>query len=145
MAEKDYDPVPHDHEAFLKKAMERKGFGQAYAGLEDEYLLAEELLSARLGAGLTQEDVAEYMGTTKSAVSRLEAIGGHSPSLNTLRKYARAVGCDVEIHLVPAERSADGDAPGPVISPRVRSLIGSLKGATVSEADYRRHLEEKNR
>ena len=35
--------------------------------------------------------------------------------------------------------------PGPEITPRVRSLIGSLKGATVTEDDYRRHIEEKYR
>ena len=47
------------------------------------------------------------MGTTKSAVSRLEATAGkHSPSLTTLKRYAHAVGCEVEIRLVPAPRSA---------------------------------------
>jgi len=61
-----------------------------------------ELLAARAIAGLTQEQVAESMGTTKSAVSRLEAVGRHSPSVSTLKKYARAVGCKVEIRLVPA-------------------------------------------
>jgi len=39
----------------------------------------------------------------------------------------------------------DEDIPGANITPRVRSLIGSLKGATVTEEDYRRHLEDKNR
>jgi transcriptional regulator with XRE-family HTH domain len=41
------------------------------------------------------------MGTTKSAVSRLEAGGKHAPSLTTLKKYAHAVGCRLEIKLVP--------------------------------------------
>ncbi|MBI4745091.1 MAG: helix-turn-helix transcriptional regulator [Deltaproteobacteria bacterium] len=44
------------------------------------------------------------MGTTKSAVSRLEAVGKHAPSLTTLKKYARAVGCRLEIKLVPSAR-----------------------------------------
>ncbi|MBU2601167.1 MAG: helix-turn-helix transcriptional regulator [Actinobacteria bacterium] len=101
MADLGYGPVTHDHEAFLKKALKRKGFGEAYDDLEDEYLLVRELLGARMRAGLTQEEVAESMGTTKSAVSRLEAAGKHSPSVTTLKKYAQAVGCDVEIHLVP--------------------------------------------
>jgi|SRR6185295_18423353 len=102
MAELKYRPVPHDHQAFLKKALKRKGFREAYERLEDEYVLTRELLGARSRAGLTQEAVAEKMGTTKSAVSRLEAAGKHSPSLTTLKKYARAVGCEVEIRLVPA-------------------------------------------
>jgi transcriptional regulator with XRE-family HTH domain len=41
------------------------------------------------------------MGTTKSAISRLEGAGRHTPSLATLKKYAAAVGCDLQIKLVP--------------------------------------------
>jgi hypothetical protein len=37
------------------------------------------------------------------------------------------------------------EVAGPEITPRVRSLIGSLKGATATEEDYRRHVEEKYR
>ena len=39
----------------------------------------------------------------------------------------------------------DEEIPGTEISPRVRSLIGGFKGATTTEDDYRRHLEEKYR
>ena len=96
-----YDPVPHDHEVFLIKARKRKGFSEAYHNLEEEYLLVHEMLSARAKSGLTQEAVAERMGTTKSAVSRLESAGKHAPSITTLKKYARAVGCDLQVKLVP--------------------------------------------
>jgi transcriptional regulator with XRE-family HTH domain len=101
MAELKYQPVLHDHEAFLKKALKRNEFREAYEDLEDEYVLAREMLSARSKSGLTQEAVAELMGTTKSVVSRLEAGGKHAPSLTTLKKYAQAVGCRLEIKLVP--------------------------------------------
>ena len=101
MADIKYDPVPHDHEAFLKKARKRKGFSEAYDSLEEEYLLVREMLSARAKSGLTQEAVAELMGTTKSAVSRLESAGKHAPSITTLKKYAQAVGCDLQVKLVP--------------------------------------------
>jgi DNA-binding XRE family transcriptional regulator len=101
MTKNSYSPVDHDHEAFLERALERKGFREAYAGLENEYRLIRELLAARLEAGLTQEEVAACMGTTKSAVSRLEAAGKHSPTVATLARYAKAVGCEVEIKLVP--------------------------------------------
>jgi len=104
MAEREYHPFAHDHDVFLAKAMRRKGFAVAYAESADEYELVRELLAARARAGLTQEQVAECMGTTKSAVSRLEGVGKHSPSVSTLKKYARAVGCQVEIRLVPAPR-----------------------------------------
>ena len=106
MADLPHRPVPHDHEAFLQKALKRIGFREAHEDLGDEYTLVRELLAARSRAGLTQEDVAESMGTTKSAVSRLEAVGKHSPSVTTLKRYAQAVGCEVEIRLVPASPSA---------------------------------------
>ncbi len=104
MSELVYRPTPHDHEAFLGKARKRQGFAKAYEDLASEYSLVRELLAARSRAGLTQEEVAKSMGTTKSAVSRLEAVGKHSPSVTTLERYAQAVGCQVEIRLVPAAR-----------------------------------------
>jgi DNA-binding XRE family transcriptional regulator len=101
MADVKYKPVLHDHEAFLKKALKRKKFRKAYEGLKEEYVLTREMLGARSRFGLTQEAVAELMGTTKSAVSRMESAGKHVPSLTTLRKYAHAVGCRLEVRLVP--------------------------------------------
>jgi DNA-binding XRE family transcriptional regulator len=101
MAEVKYRPVRHDHEAFLKKARKRRGFKAAYDALAVEYAVASEMLAARARAGLTQEVVASRMGTTKSTVSRLESAGKHAPSLTSLKKYAEAVGCSIEIRLVP--------------------------------------------
>ena len=59
------------------------------------------------------------MGTTKSAVSRLEAAGKHAPSVASLKKYAEAVGCKLKIELVPqrakrhaaAQPGVQADAP----------------------------------
>ena len=100
MADLKYTPVPHDHQAFLAKARQRKGFVEAYDALELEYAVANQMLKARARAGLTQDAVAERMGTTKSAVSRLESAGKHAPSLLTLKRYARAVGCELQVRLV---------------------------------------------
>ena len=111
MADIKYKPVSHDHDAFLKKAAKRKEFRKAYEDLEEEYRLTREMLAARFKFGLTQEAVAELMGTTKSAISRLEAAGRHAPSLTTLKKYARAVGCRLEIKLVPNTRLAKHSTP----------------------------------
>ena len=101
MAEIKYRPVRHDHEAFLRKARKRRGFKAAYDALAVEYAVVSEMLAARSRAGLTQEVVASRMGTTKSTVSRLESAGKHAPSLTSLKKYAEAVGCNIEIKLVP--------------------------------------------
>ncbi|MEK6320906.1 MAG: helix-turn-helix transcriptional regulator [Acidobacteriota bacterium] len=101
MAETKYKPVRHNHKAFLRKAKRRNGFQEAYQALAVEYEVAGEMLAARARAGLTQEAVATRMGTSKSAVSRLESAGKHAPSLNSLKKYAEAVGCKIEIRLIP--------------------------------------------
>ncbi len=62
-----------------------------------------ELPSARKLAGLTQQEMAIRMGTTKSAVSRLEASlrdEKHSPSVATLKKYAQACGKRLVVQMV---------------------------------------------
>lgn len=96
-----YRAVKHDHKSFLERARKRKGFSAAYDALELEYQVVDQLIKARARAGLTQDAVAEIMGTTKSAISRLEAAGKHAPSLSTLKRYADAVGCKLEVRLVP--------------------------------------------
>lgn len=101
MVELKHSPVKHDHATFLAKAKARKGFAEAYEEVAPEYEVISQLLRARTRAGLTQDVVAERMGTTKSAVSRLEGSRKHAPSLATLRKYAQAVGCELQVRLVP--------------------------------------------
>jgi DNA-binding XRE family transcriptional regulator len=102
MANLKYRPVVHDHQEFLARASKRKGFAEAYEALELEYQLANQMLKARSRAGLTQDAVAERMGTTKSAISRLESAGKkNAPSIATLQRYARAVGCDLQVKLIP--------------------------------------------
>lgn len=101
MAEPNYNPIRHSHREFLARAASREGFAAAYDALALEYQLADQMLKARARAGLTQDGVAERMGTTKSAVSRLESVGKHAPSLATLKRYAQAVVCELQVKLVP--------------------------------------------
>jgi len=62
--------------------------------------VVEQLVAARTRAHMTQDEVAELMWTTPSAISRLEAGRHTRPTLTTLEKYALAVGCRLEIRLV---------------------------------------------
>ena len=101
MAELEHRSIVHDHEAFLTRARRRRGFPRGYDALETEYQVASERIAGRARAGLTQDAVAQRMGTTKSAISRLESGGKHTPSASTLRRYAKAVGCERRIELVP--------------------------------------------
>ena len=92
--------------------MRAKALGNAevkaeYQKLNDEFSLLDEFLNARASQGLTQAQVAEKIGTTQSAVARMESGSGkHSPSLATLSKYAEALGCKLEVKLVRKTRSA---------------------------------------
>lgn len=52
-----------------------------------------------VAAGLTQEALAERMGTTQPAIARLEG-GRVSPSVEALRKYAKAVGKRLRVEMV---------------------------------------------
>ena len=54
----------------------------------------------RTDAGLTQAELAERMGTTQSAIARMEG-GGVRPTLETLEKLARAIGSDLVVGLAP--------------------------------------------
>ena len=63
--------------------------------------VSRHLLAARINAGLIQRQVAKRMGTTTSAVSRLENAAGHPPTLLTLEHYAQAVGCSLDVRLIP--------------------------------------------
>jgi DNA-binding XRE family transcriptional regulator len=87
-------------EVWLKEKLKNPKFKKEYDALEEEFALVGELLKARTRAKLTQAQVAKRMGTSQSAVARLES--GRLPSLASLRKYAKATGSRVEIKLPKA-------------------------------------------
>ena len=90
---------------FKARAFARPGVKKAYDDLAEEFAFLDEVLKARAEAGLTQAELAARVGTTQSAIARLEsAEPKHSPSIATLQKYAKALGYKVEIRLVKNER-----------------------------------------
>src|SRR2546423_10608075 len=107
------------HKELVRKMLKQPEVKAEYDAQAEEFALPDELLNARRQAGLTQAEVAARMGTKTPAVARLEAGGSrrHSPSVATLRKYAQAVGCRLEIRLrqrdgekAQAERGRDPDS-----------------------------------
>jgi ribosome-binding protein aMBF1 (putative translation factor) len=53
--------------------------------------LARMVIARRIRYGLTQEQLADRMGTSESAISRLER-GQHRPSVETLERLGQAFG-----------------------------------------------------
>ena len=87
----------------ITTALKRPGVKKAYDDLEEEFVLLKEMLGARQRASKTQEEVASSMHTTTSVIGRLETGGGnrmHSPTVATLRRYAKALGCKLSIKFI---------------------------------------------
>ena len=67
-----------------------------YDALDDEFKFIGALLDMRHKAGLTQEEIAQKMGTQKSNISWLES-GNGNPGWKTLQKYAHACGFKIRL------------------------------------------------
>ena len=72
-----------------------------YDALAPEFEISAELLKARLRAGLSQAELAARMGTSQSAIARLES-GQTLPSTKTLLRFAEATKSKVQVRLSAA-------------------------------------------
>ncbi|MBV9736443.1 MAG: helix-turn-helix transcriptional regulator [Acidisphaera sp.] len=80
-------------------------FRAGYDALEEEFALASALIEARGRAEMTQEQVARAMGTTQTAIARLES-GKSMPSTRTLQRFAEATGTRLRIRFEPGQPRA---------------------------------------
>lgn len=92
-----------------KQWMEEPTYREEYEALEDEFSLARSVIAARKRAGLTQTELAQRMGTTQPAVTRMES-GKVQPSLRTLRRLAEATGSKLTIRLEPDRAAHTAEA-----------------------------------
>ena len=65
--------------------------------------IAQDVAQRRQELGLSQRELAELVGTTQSAIARLEA-GGRPPRIDTLLRIAEALDCDLSVELRPRAR-----------------------------------------
>ena len=75
------------------------------AGAEEGWLFAQiagQVADRRKERGLSQDDLAELVGTTQSAIARLES-GGRPPRIDTLLRIANALDADLHIELLDRE------------------------------------------
>lgn len=82
-----------------KRMMEDPGFWKDYDKRFETFKLGVLLKQARMDAGMTQEQIALELQTTKSVISRME---NHATDirLSTLEKFAKAVGRHIHVALV---------------------------------------------
>jgi transcriptional regulator with XRE-family HTH domain len=75
------------------------------AGAEEGWLFAQiagQVAERRKERGLSQADLAALVGTTQSAIARLES-GGRPPRIDTLLRIANALESDLHVELVDRE------------------------------------------
>lgn len=117
-------PVGDTHREGMQRRSRRRAYREERARLAPYELLARFVIRRRGELGLTQAELAERMGTSHSAISRIES-GQHSTSVETLRRLAAAL----ETHLVVGfhdhpEKLADGKV--------IKGAAGDLELVAVS-------------
>lgn len=82
------------HDEIEKKVLSNPVSRAAYEETKLQIELSEKIKTERKRLHLTQETIANRMGTKKPAIARLESGPryGTSPSISTLSKFASAVG-----------------------------------------------------
>lgn len=89
---------------YLKEKLKDPAFAERFRAADREWDLALEIARLREQAGLTQEQLAERIGTTQQQISRLERPN-YRGSLTTLERVAEALDMSLEIRLKPRKRS----------------------------------------
>jgi DNA-binding XRE family transcriptional regulator len=84
-----------------KKALEKRGVKAEYERLAPAFELRRRLIEIRLKAGLTQEQMAQALNTSKGNISRLENVNSSiSPTIRTIARYAAAAGYTLDIRFL---------------------------------------------
>ena len=62
--------------------------------------IADKVAVRRVEMNMSQRELAELVGTTQSAIARLER-GGRPPRIDTLLRIAEALDCELVVDLTP--------------------------------------------
>jgi predicted transcriptional regulator len=90
--------------SWIDKKLENPKFKKKYINETHKLSIAEQLIKARLEAGLTQAKLAKKIGTTASAISRYENVHYEKYEINTIRKIVEA--CGGELHITISKPAA---------------------------------------
>ncbi len=90
---------------FREKALKNPKVKAEYDSLAAAFHVKRQMIALRKRAGLTQEQMADLLGTKKSNISRLESINSDiSPRLVTIEAYARVLGYSMKVEFKPQAR-----------------------------------------
>ena len=102
-------PVGTTHrEGMRRRARRSKAYRDEMARLAPYERLARIVIARRAALGLSQKELARRMGTSHSAISRIEG-GQHPTSVETLRRLAAALDTHLVVGFSDAEPEADAE------------------------------------
>ncbi|MFW6057091.1 MAG: helix-turn-helix domain-containing protein [Chloroflexota bacterium] len=108
------------HEEVKRELLADEEVKAEYDRLEAEFSLRRAIIQLRKSSGMTQQAVAEKLGTRQSALSRLEA-GRTNVSIGFLAKVAEVTGYELEVCFRPKGEDRGGkriEAPIPAAGDR---------------------------
>ena len=120
----------------IREELQDPEFAVRYAEAKEEWTLAIQIARLRREKGLTQEQLAEMVGTKQQNIARIENPDYSGHSLSLLRRVAHALGTVAQVRFVPAEQViaeelGEDRKPAPTVY-RIRKPAGtSVKKATV--------------
>lgn len=90
-----------DH--YLEQRLQEPAFRRRFEAADRAWDIALQLTELRRARGLTQQQVADMLGTKQQAIARLEdpAYSGHS--LSMVRRYVEALGATLDVTIIPTE------------------------------------------
>lgn len=94
---------------FKDRVLSNPAAHAAYEDAEARNVLIDSLIGLRCSKGLTQVQIAEYMGIAQATVSEFETESS-DPRVSTLQRYARAVGVDLVLELHPLDHEGAPNA-----------------------------------
>lgn len=89
----------YNYNDLLKNELKNKEFKNQYNSLEEEFILAKEIINLRKNSRLTQKQLADKAGTSQPAIARIESGNYKNVSLSFLRRVAKALDAVPVIHL----------------------------------------------
>lgn len=84
---------------YLDKQLENEEFKKEWEEFQPELQLMKQVIGERIKQNISQKELADRMGTKQANISRLEN-GNANPSLDFLKRLAKALGKKLEIKLV---------------------------------------------
>lgn len=86
---------------FLKEQLEDNDLRKEYEALELETAIMQTFINAHRISGITQQQLSEKTGISKSTITRIENGNAH-PSIQTLKRLAEGMGMKLKLEFQPA-------------------------------------------